>query len=291
MAKKKKNNTSVVLGAAVMLFVVVLSMAYVFSSRSRADKNIDYTSSTSDSTLSTELNTEPSKEPTETVSAASTEAPATETTTKAQTPTQAASADPLPVPAAISITDDNWNLVLVNLYYKMPDNHKVNLAPCIPGSEVKLDYRVAEQYQSMYNAAKADGITLTPYSGYRSVDRQTSNFNRKIDSFISQGYSAAQAKVMAAQSIMPPGCSEHNLGLAMDISGTDANFYKTAAYKWLTENAADFGFILRYPEDKVNITKVKYEPWHWHYVGVEAAKAMKASGQCLEEYLGKLPPA
>jgi len=77
----------------------------------------------------------------------------------------------------------------------------------------------------------------------------------------------------------------------MDIAGTDANFYKTAAYKWLMENAADYGFILRYPEDKVHITKVKYEPWHWRYVGVEAAKAMKASGQCLEEYLGKLPPS
>lgn len=288
MAKRKKNNTSVVLGAAVILFVAVLSISYALSSRRQPDMIEDTTNTTTEEITSTEPVTQPATEEQTQTLAPTTEkavAPSTEPQTKE------VSADPLPVPAAVTITESNWNLVLVNLYYKMPDDYKVTLAPCIPGSDVKLDYRVAEYYEKMYNAAKADGITLTPYSGYRSKDRQNSNFNRKIDSYISQGYSPAQAKVLAAQSIMPPGCSEHNLGLAMDIAGTDANFYKTAAYKWLMENAADYGFILRYPEDKVHITKVKYEPWHWRYVGVEAAKAMKASGQCLEEYLGKLPPS
>ena len=72
----------------------------------------------------------------------------------------------------------------------------------------------------------------------------------------------------------------------MDICSLYESFENTDEFKWLSENAADYGFILRYPKDKQDITKIIYEPWHWRYVGVEAAKAMKASGQCFEEYLG-----
>ena len=79
---------------------------------------------------------------------------------------------------------------------------------------------------------------------------------------------------------------QHNAGLAMDICSLEQNFEDTKEFEWLCENAADYGFILRYPEDKQDITKIIYEPWHWRYVGVEAAKEMKASGECLEEYLG-----
>ena len=102
------------------------------------------------------------------------------------------------------------------------------------------------------------------------------------------GYSRVEATQMAATRILPPGTSEHNAGLAMDIcvASTSANFEQTDEFAWLMENAADYGFILRYPEDKQDITKITYEPWHWRYVGVENAKAMKASGECLEEYLG-----
>ena len=72
----------------------------------------------------------------------------------------------------------------------------------------------------------------------------------------------------------------------MDICSLYESFENSAEFKWLSENAADYGFILRYPKDKQDITKIIYEPWHWRYVGVEAAKAMKASGECFEEYLG-----
>ena len=85
---------------------------------------------------------------------------------------------------------------------------------------------------------------------------------------------------------MPPGSSEHNLGYAMDIVCVEEYFEDSKQFKWLQKNAADYGFILRYPKDKQNITKVTYEPWHWRYVGVEAAKAMKSSNLCLEEYMG-----
>jgi vancomycin resistance protein YoaR len=95
-----------------------------------------------------------------------------------------------------------------------------------------------------------------------------------------------EAKIKAATIIMPPGSSEHNLGYAMDIVCVDEWFEDTQEFKWLQEHAADYGFIMRYPESKQDITKVIYEPWHWRYVGVEAAKELKASGLVLEEYMG-----
>ena len=154
------------------------------------------------------------------------------------------------------------------------------------GSEERLDKKVAEHYENMYNAALKDGVTLTPCSGYRSYETQERNYNRKVSFFEGQGYSTEEAKVKAATIIMPPGSSEHNLGYAMDIVCVDEWFEDTAEFKWLQEHAADYGFIMRYPEDKQDITKVIYEPWHWRYVGVETAKALKSSGLVMEEYMG-----
>ena len=138
----------------------------------------------------------------------------------------------------------------------------------------------------MSNAALKDCVTLTPCSGYRSYETQERNYNRKVSFFEGQGYSTEDAKVKAATIIMPPGSSEHNLGYAMDIVCVEEWFEDTEEFKWLQENAADYGFIMRYPKDKQDITKVIYEPWHWRYVGVENAKALKSSGLVLEEYLG-----
>lgn len=185
-----------------------------------------------------------------------------------------------------------WNLLLVNRDYILPEDFEdtLELAPSVESdpSSCKLDYRAAPHYNRMYLAAKEDGITLTPVSGYRSRERQEGNFRNKIQSYMDMGYSEIEATQMAATRILPPGTSEHNAGLAMDIcvASTSANFEQTDEFAWLMENAADYGFILRYPEDKQDITKITYEPWHWRYVGVENAKAMKASGECLEEYLG-----
>lgn len=181
-----------------------------------------------------------------------------------------------------------WNLLLVNRDYILPDDFEVTLSPSITDDpeSLKLDYRVAPHYNEMYLAALEDGIELTPVSGYRSIERQTRNFERKINYYIEQGYSEAEATQIAATIVLPPGTSEHNAGLAMDIISLEQDFDQTEEFKWLSENAADYGFIMRYPEDKQDVTKIIYEPWHWRYVGVETAKAMKASGQCLEEYLG-----
>lgn len=178
--------------------------------------------------------------------------------------------------------------ILVNRDYILPDNYSVKLEPAVKSDPdgAKLDYRVAPHYNDMYKAALKDGVELTPVSGYRSIERQTNNFEKKIKTYMDQGMNKKEATIEASTIILPPGTSEHNAGLAMDICSLYESFEKTDEFKWLDKHAADYGFILRYPKDKVDITKIIYEPWHWRYVGVDAAKKMKASGQCFEEYMG-----
>lgn len=191
-------------------------------------------------------------------------------------------------PEYANMTVADWRMILVNRDYILPDGYKPQLENAVESGydDVYLDERVAPYYNEMYKAAYKDGIHLVPISGYRSVDRQKRNFENKIDYYMDKGYSKVEATQEAATIILPPGTSEHNAGLAMDICSLEQNFEDTEEFEWLCENAADYGFILRYPEDKQDITKIIYEPWHWRYVGVEAAKEMKASGECLEEYLG-----
>lgn len=189
-------------------------------------------------------------------------------------------------PQLANMNISEWNLLLVNRNYILPDGYVPTLAESVKGSGVNLDYRVAPHYQEMYDAAKKDGITLTPLSGYRRVTTQKTNFENKIQKYVNQGYDRAEATRMAAKIILPPGTSEHNAGLAMDIISLDVDFEETKAFAWLQAHAQDYGFILRYPKDKQSITEITYEPWHWRYVGVSHAKAIKQSGQTLEEYLG-----
>ena len=178
-------------------------------------------------------------------------------------------------------------LIFVSRESALPQGYasNVKLANCAPGSELQMEAAAAAQYRKMFDAGKADGVTLTPYSGFRSTQRQKNNFENKIKSFENQGKKRGDAILAASQSILPPGCSEHEAGLAMDIVSTDASFAATKEYAWLVENAHQYGFILRYPKDKTGITLVKYEPWHWRYVGAEHAAKMKESGQTLEQYL------
>lgn len=191
-------------------------------------------------------------------------------------------------PKTITIDENNWNLTLLNRHYTLPENYKPKLAEAVKGSGVYLDYRVAPHYQKMYDAARKDGVTLTPNSGYRSYQTQKTNFENRINRYMSQGYNKVTATQNTARIILLPGTSEHNAGLAMDIGWVTQDFERSPAFAWLNAHAQDYGFILRYPksEAKQAITEIIYEPWHWRYVGVEAAKEMKASGQVLEEYLG-----
>ncbi|MBS7389890.1 MAG: M15 family metallopeptidase [Oscillospiraceae bacterium] len=189
--------------------------------------------------------------------------------------------------AIIPITDaEKWNLAIINTKYPLPDSYAPTLSNVISGSNIQLDSRVSERYAEMYAAAKLSGCVLTPYSGYHSYALQETNYNRKVNFYVNQGISAEESNQKASAQVLPAGCSEHNAGLAMDIVSASSDFINTKEYKWLCENAYNYGFILRYPEDKTAITGMNFEPWHWRYVGTQAAKEMKEKNQCLEEYLG-----
>ena len=183
---------------------------------------------------------------------------------------------------------ETWNLVIVNTEIEIPADYVPRLAE-VASSGVYLDYRVAPHYNEMHSAAKKDGITLTPFSGYRSYARQQRNYNNLTEKYMSQyNLSRAEAAKKAATVILPPGTSEHNLGLAMDICNTNSSFSSQKEYKWLMEHAHEYGFILRYTAEKQSITGIIPEPWHWRYVGVEHAKKIKDSGLCLEEYIATI---
>lgn len=211
--------------------------------------------------------------------------------------TEPASEEPQAVPetkvaekkpaTVIPITDaEKWNLAIINTKYPLPDSYAPTLSNAINGSNIQLDSRVSEHYAEMYAAAKLSGCVLTPYSGYHTYALQETTYNRKVNFYVNKGMSADEANQKASAQVLPAGCSEHNAGLAMDIVSASSDFINTKEYKWLCENAHNYGFILRYPEDKTAITGMNFEPWHWRYVGTQAAKEMKEKNQCLEEYLG-----
>ena len=106
---------------------------------------------------------------------------------------------------------------------------------------------------------------------------------------MNMGYNRADAERMALKWVAPPGGSEHNLGLAVDFNEITDSFEFTSTYAWLQKHAAEYGFILRYPKDRVPITQYHYEPWHYRYIGREHAMAMKKLGiPTLEEYVALL---
>ncbi len=181
---------------------------------------------------------------------------------------------------------DNWALTPVGYRYRLPADYVPELAAAVEGSDEQLDSRVAPAFAEMYAAAKAEGCTLTPYAGYVAQTRQAESYESRVQALTASGMAQETAALEAAKRVPPAGASEHNAGLAMDIGSASADFVNTAEYAWLTAHAWEYGFILRYPENKTDKTGVQAEPWHWRYVGEAAARAMHESGQCLEEYLG-----
>lgn len=287
MDKSAKIRTAVAVILAVLVIGLVASYAAV---KLKSDKPGD---SSEPDVSGTQTQTQ-----TQTAAAETTEAPVTESKAEqTEAPTEAASVSEYAYayagfsPKLAEINEDKWYLLLVNRDYILPDDYTVKTAKTVIDvyggyDRGYLDYRVVPHYIEMYNAALEDGLKLSPLSGYRSVARQKNNFENLIRDYMNKGYSKAQATVLASEIILPPSTSEHNAGLAMDILSLEVSFENSDEFAWLQEHAADYGFILRYPKDKQDITKITYEPWHWRYVGVKAAKEMKASGECLEEYLG-----
>lgn len=237
-----------------------------------------------------EKTTKPDKEKeTTTKKPSTTKAPETTTTAKPKSDYEYAYAGFDPQPADMSVGIER---LLVNRFYILPDGYKPPLGQTTDGSY--LNSSVVPHYNAMVKQAAKDGISLIPVSGYRSIETQRANFERKINLYQNTyGYDRTKATQKASEIVLMPRTSEHNAGLAMDFGTNgnytlDENFANTAAYRWLDQHAAEYGFILRYPKSKQNITYVTYEPWHWRYVGTDLAPKIKASGQVLEEYFGKV---
>lgn len=193
-----------------------------------------------------------------------------------KTPTSAASA----VPAAAQGIQEH-DLVLVGPDHPMPSWYHADL---VDVSGEKMDRAVIQPFTDMKTEASKNDISLWISSGYRDDALQSNLFEREVEQYAKTCPTYSEAEAAAEKSVAKPGCSEHATGLAVDLNGVADNFDSTPAFRWLQSHAQDYGFILRYPKDKQDVTKIKYEPWHFRYVGVEAAKAMKQSGQCLEEY-------
>lgn len=185
---------------------------------------------------------------------------------------------------------NEWNLKLVNKDNSVERTYVPELEELDDG--VMFDKRALPYLKKMINAMYNDKLTgFWVQSAYRSYDKQEELFNNKVNSYKNQGKSQEEAERLAQQVVQRPEMSEHNLGLAADFNKVTNEFEQTKAFTWLQKNAANYGFILRYPKDKQEITGITYESWHWRYVGEEHAKVMKEKGYCLEEYVEYLKGA
>lgn len=185
---------------------------------------------------------------------------------------------------------DDWRLILINKQHSIPEDYTFPLGT-IQNNRKKMqcDARILDDLFAMLQAAKEDDINLSICSPYRDMEYQEMLFNRKIKRYMDRGMSYMEAFQLSSQVVTVPGASEHQIGLALDIVcdhyvTLDEGFGDTDAGKWLAENSYRFGFILRYPEGKEYITGIEYEPWHFRYVGVEAATVITQEGITLEEF-------
>ena len=181
--------------------------------------------------------------------------------------------------------EDDWKLILVNQDHPLPDGYVVHTVLLSNGEQV--DERMYPALQDMFDEMRENGVYPVVASGYRTTQMQQQILDDKIQEFESQGLSYEEAKSSAEEWVALPGYSEHESGLAVDINADGIHSTGEEVYSWLSENADQYGFIQRYPEDKTEITGIAYEPWHYRYVGEKAAAEIKKQGICLEEYLGE----
>ncbi|MCR5256125.1 MAG: M15 family metallopeptidase [Acetatifactor sp.] len=181
----------------------------------------------------------------------------------------------------------DWKLILINKQNSIPEDYEFELATL--AGTMQCDKRVIPYVKDMVAAAKNDGVNLVIRSPYRNLDRQTFLFNKKVTNYMNKGMSYVDAYRLASEAVTVPGSSEHQAGLAFDITcdyytSLDEDFGDTEAGIWLAQNSYKYGFILRYPLGKELITGIEYEPWHFRYVGVDAATVMTLEEICLEEF-------
>ena len=224
-------------------------------------------------------------------------------------PTPEVTPEPTPLPLeALGATlsqEQKDLLILVNKAHPIADDYNPTLVDLprlsdfsengsVPGTEVYIDARCVDDLYRMLDDCIAAGFNPYICSPYRDLETQAKLFDEKVQRVIQEtGYEYEEAKIEAARSVATPGTSEHHLGLAVDLIDYEYSFLtedqeKTGTQQWLMQNSWKYGFILRYPSEKSDITYIKYEPWHYRYVGIENAASIHDSGLCLEEYLEKI---
>ena len=285
-ARAQRNRLIFLISAVVIVcLAVILAIIFWNPGGETGGKN---DSSQSEEFVSSSDNSS-SAEPEE--SAVSSETSSNEIQSQTAFHTETPSSSPSKSPSVpVTEVSGDWKLVLANPTHKLPDYFSIEEAS-IQG--YTMDARAVGPAKEMIAAAKADGIDLLVCSAYRPISSQQRLFNNKVQEYLNQGYGRAEAEEIAATIVAVPGTSEHQTGLALDIvtpsyQNLDDGYADTAAAKWLKANAADYGFILRFPKDKEDITKIIFEPWHYRYVGVDAAKEIMSRGITLEEYLGEV---
>ena len=294
MRRQNNTATSVLLVIAICIGVALIVMGAVMAfsggeTPEVSDGSVVYTeppttTTTATTAVSTTVTTQSTASPTTVVTTNKTGKP-NSTTSKVTAPTADANAN-----AYVQGEAPSWNLLLVNPWNPITDEYinSVNLVKYATNKEI--DARVLESLQQMIRDGKA--YKLSAASLYRPVSLQITLYERKVKYYKDRGYKQAEAERLAATVVARPYTSEHHTGMAVDILGSgysslEESFEKTPAFKWLKEHCAEYGFILRYPKEKEDITGVIYEPWHYRYVGVEAATEIMSRGLTLEEYLAE----
>ncbi len=185
-----------------------------------------------------------------------------------------------------------FNMTLVNPWTPMKNGFKPELSAIVSEycpSGLFFASEGIDELHELLAAAKADGISLTVISAWRSRETQERLYNHKITRVKNADPTLTdeQAKIEAAKVVAKPDTSEHQLGLAIDFNSVEDDFKYTKEYKWLEEHCVEYGFLLRYTAEKQDKTGIVPEPWHYRYVGKENAKLIAKSGLCLEEFIEK----
>ena len=181
-------------------------------------------------------------------------------------------------------TRDVELLTVVGPENPVPD--ELNLEFTLLENSEMVDSRCAEALNAMLSDCRAEGLTPQITASFRTREGQSALYNDEVRSLVQNGLTEAKARVRAAETVGAPGASEHELGLAVDIrDAADLTDAEGAAVQWLHRNAWRYGFVLRYPEGKERITGYRYQPFHFRYVGSDAAEQIAALGITLEEYV------
>jgi len=277
-----------ILGTAVLVLIlavcVLLSFLRFDLTKAENEKLLTEAMATPEPTPvpTPEATASPTPEPTSTPEPTATPEP----TPDPNSPAGKAAAKNLPAPPDIDI--ESWEYELVNHWNSIGE-----YAPELEAMENNqyLDTRIAQPMRDFIAAARGQGLSVYLSSTYRTYNDQAANFQRKLN----QGYSADTAWTIVAL----PGTSEHQLGLAADITDVyyplkDSSLENTALYKWMSAHCHEYGFIVRYPKNHSGTstsdapsthTGCIYEPWHFRYVGVEVATYIMENDLCLEEFV------